>query len=64
MGLNISAGARVLGVSPRSLASRAWRMKLNIPAYRIGRRIVFVEDDLLQWLKRNREGGQEAVRGR
>ena len=53
--LRLHQAADILGVSPRSLASRAWRFKHGIPAYRIGRALVFDQDSLDRWLAKHVE---------
>ncbi len=30
-------------------------MKLGIPAHKVGRKVIFLEKELIQWLKRHRE---------
>ncbi len=47
--------ARYVGVSPRSLASRGWRLKHAIPAYRVGRALVFDTAALDHWLAKHVE---------
>ncbi len=53
--LDVDSAARLLGVSPRSLADRRYRKKLGLPATKIGRRTVFREADLLSVLERGRQ---------
>jgi len=53
--LTVDEAALVLKISPRSLADRRYRMRLGIPARKVGRRLVFAETDLLQLLEQSRE---------
>lgn len=61
------AAAR-LGVSPRSLRDKRWRLRVGLAATRIGRRVGFREDDLVKLITRGRErmptqaGGHNAER--
>ena len=51
----VGPAAEYLGVSPRSLASRGWRLKHGITAIKIGRAIVFDQGTLDAYLSRHRE---------
>lgn len=53
--LSIDEAAKLLSISPRSLADRRYRLRLGLPARKIGRRVVFIEGDLLRILERGRE---------
>ncbi len=53
--LRTKAGARHIGVSARTLASRAWRQRHGIPTYRVGRLLLFDRMELDAWLARHRE---------
>lgn len=52
---SVDEAAALLKISPRSLADKRYRLKLHLPALKIGRRIVFAEADLLCVLERGRE---------
>ena len=53
--LRTRGAARYVGLSARTLASRGWRLKYGVPAYRIGRALVFDTDALDRWLAKHRE---------
>lgn len=53
--MGVSEAAEMLGVSPRSLGDKRFRIRLGLQARRICGRIVFVESDLLRLLERGRE---------
>ena len=53
--LNIDEAARLLSISPRSLADRRYRLRLGLAARKIGRRIIFLEEDILKLLERGKE---------
>lgn len=53
--IGVVAASELLGVSPRSLGDRRFRIRLGLQARRIGGRIVFLESDLLRLLERGRE---------
>ena len=53
--LRIPAASARLGVSPRSLATRGWRIKHGIPCVKIGRSVVFDADSLEKWLAKHKE---------
>ena len=51
--LNTRASATFLGVSPRTLEK--WRVTGGGPPYRkLGARVVYVEDDLVEWVDARR----------
>ena len=53
--LRVKPASDYIGVSHRSLASRDWRKKRNIPAIKIGRAVVFDRDALDRWLAKHTE---------
>ena len=53
--LRIRGAAAHLGISPRSLADRAWRLRHGIPAARVGRAVVFDRVALDRWLAKHQE---------
>ncbi len=53
--VRVRDAARFLGVSHRSLNSRAWRLKHGVPALRLGRALVFDLAQLEAWLHRHSE---------
>jgi hypothetical protein len=53
--LRTKDAARYVGVSPRSLASRGWRLKHGLPTIRIGRALVFDSEALDRWLAKHAE---------
>ncbi len=53
--LRIPDAALYLGISPRSLADRGWRLKHGIPAIKVGRAVVFDQATLDRWLSRHAE---------
>lgn len=53
--LGVVEAASMLGVSPRSLGDRRFRLRLGLQARRVGGRIVFLQSDLLKLLERGRE---------
>jgi len=57
--IKVREAAKVLGVSPYSLADRRWRRKHAIPASRIGKALVFDVRQLEAYLvaRRERFGG-------
>lgn len=62
--LSLEEAADLLKVSPRSLADRRYRLKLPLQARKIGRKVVFVEDDVIRLLEHGREPipGERAAR--
>jgi excisionase family DNA binding protein len=53
--LTIQEAAEYLGLSPRSLAGRGWRMKNRLPAIRVGRSVRSDKEALDRWIDRHRE---------
>ncbi len=53
--LTLDEAAKVLRVSTRSLSDRKFRVRIGLPARRIGKRLIFTEEDLLATLDRGRE---------
>lgn len=53
--LSLIDASLTLGVSPRSLADKRYRTRIGLPARKIGRRIVFLEDDLRHLLEVGRD---------
>lgn len=51
----IDEAAAVLRVSPRSLGDRRFRCRLGLQALKVGRRLVFAEEDIRLLLERSRE---------
>ena len=51
----VGAAAEYLGVSPRSLGSRGWRLRLGIPCYKVGSALVFDRVALDRWLAKHQE---------
>ena len=54
--LDLDGAAKFLGVSPRTLAEKPWRLKHAVPTYLIGSKPVFDVDELAAWLEAHREG--------
>jgi len=53
--LTLEQAADILKVSPRSLADRRYRFRLRLPARKVGRKVVFVQADVLNILEAGRE---------
>jgi len=53
--LRTKGAARYVGVSPRSLGSRFWRLRHGVPAIRIGRVLLFDSTALDRWLAKHAE---------
>jgi len=53
--LRLRQAAAHLGISPRSLADRGWRLKHGIPTLKVGRAVVFDRAALDAWLRRHAE---------
>jgi excisionase family DNA binding protein len=53
--LSVDEASRALGCSKGSLLRPWWRKRHSIPAVRVGRRLVFLENDLRAWLEARRE---------
>jgi hypothetical protein len=56
---SLERAAGVLTVSPRSLADKRYRIRLGLQARKVGRKLVFVEEDIRQLLERGREAPPE-----
>lgn len=53
--ISCDEATRVLGLPPRSLYDPRRRQRLGLPAVRLGRRLMFVEADVLALIERGRE---------
>lgn len=53
--LTLDEAAKLLKVSPRSLADRRYRCRLGLAGRKVGRRLIFTEEDLLRLLHAGRE---------
>lgn len=53
--LSLEQSAVLLSISPRSLADKRYRAHLRLAARKVGRRLCFLESDLLDLLERGRE---------
>jgi hypothetical protein len=53
--LSAVEASQILGCSRVSLLKPWWRRRHGIAAIRIGRRLVFLEDELRAWLRAHRE---------
>jgi hypothetical protein len=53
--MSLEEVAQKLGVSPRSLADKRFRARIELPAVKIGRRVGFDERDVEQLILRGRE---------
>ena len=47
--------AALLGISPRSVQDRRWRLRVGLRGVRVGRSLRFRESDCLKLLERGRE---------
>ncbi len=56
--LRLPQAAAYLAVSPRSLADRGWRLRLGIPAYKVGAALIFDRAALDRWLAKHQERRQ------
>ena len=56
---SLDDAARILQVSPRSLADKRYRLRLGLAARKVGRRVIFLEADL----KRLLDAGRESLPG-
>jgi len=52
--ISVSEAAAFLGVSPRSLYG--WVSQRQIPYRKAGRRVLFLESELLEWTKPHSDG--------
>ena len=57
--MSLEEVAQKLGVSPRSLADKRFRARIELPAVKIGRRVGFDERDVEQLILRGREKRHE-----
>ncbi len=57
----VGPAAEYLGVSPRSLGSRGWRLRHGIPTLKIGRALVFDKAALDRWLAKHAERSGSGV---
>ncbi len=48
--MTVDEAAEYLSLSPSTLKTRRWRLKLGIPAVKIGRRVLFDPHQLEVWL--------------
>ncbi len=53
--LTIQEAAEYLGLSAKSLAGRAWRIKNGLPAIKAGRSVRFDKEALDRWIDRHHE---------
>jgi hypothetical protein len=53
--LTVAQAAARLGVSPRSLADKRWRVRVGLAATKIGRRVGFRDEDIARLIARGRE---------
>ncbi|HTK91392.1 MAG TPA: helix-turn-helix domain-containing protein [Verrucomicrobiae bacterium] len=53
--VRLDAAAGIVGLKPRSLANRRFRERHQIPAFKVGRALVFDAAELEAWLRRHRE---------
>ena len=53
--LTLEEAANMLKVSPRSLGDKRYRLRLPLPARKVGRKVIFIESDILKLLERNIE---------
>jgi hypothetical protein len=53
--LDVPAAADFLGVAARSVQDPRWRARVNLPAYRVGRRLLFRPEALRAFIARHTE---------
>ena len=53
--LTADEAATRLGISPRSLLDKRYRLRIGLPATKIGRRVGFAENDVDRLITRGRE---------
>lgn len=53
--LNLDEAAALLKVSPRSLSDKRYRTRLGLAGRKVGRRLIFIADDVHHILERGRE---------
>jgi len=61
--LRVPEAAARLGIAPRSLATRGWRIKHGIPCVKIGRSVVFDAASLEKWPTKHQERSLRDVEG-
>ena len=61
--LRTRAAARDTGLSVRTVTSPGWRLKYGMPAYKIGRALVFDSVELSAWFLRHAERSHDAPEG-
>jgi len=54
----LERGADILGIRPATLANPTWRKKHGIPAFKVGKALIFDVTELETWLSARREGGR------
>lgn len=52
---SVEQAAAILQVSPRSLSDKRYRSRLGLAGRKIGRRLIFAEEDVIRLLERGRE---------
>lgn len=52
---SLEEAAGLLKRSPRSLADKRYRLRIGLPARKVGRGILFLEEDLRKLLERGKE---------
>lgn len=57
--LTVDEAAKVLSVSPLSLATPRWRRHVGIPTVRVGRRLLFSPTALSEYVRSRADGGVE-----
>jgi hypothetical protein len=53
--LDLESAALFLGVRPRTLAEKKWRLRHAIPTFLVGDKPTFDVDELARWLEAHRE---------
>lgn len=53
--IDVAAAAVRLGVSPRSIIDRRYRERVGLRCVRVGRRLLFTEQDIEAIIRRGRE---------
>lgn len=57
--LRLPEAAKFLGVSARSLASKPWRERLQIPCFYIGRAVIFDPVALDRWIAEHQQEARD-----
>lgn len=57
----LTESAQLLGCAPTSLVSRRWRAHLGLPVVKIGRSVMFDEEDLQRVVERRKQGSSQPV---